>query len=592
MEWEGLLGFTETQVWEDFADSPQRKIAVERARLNKPKIITQHGRTTDSRQYHRSVIEGLDINYEWSQWVNYRNLVEVLLFTFGDDTVTGSNPYTHSYSTEVSSNSLPSFSLFLDQGIGSSPTLNVNGCKVDELVLENTSSDILRATVRGAGQTHRNLAALSLSADDCDQFGLEPFIFSDLTFSIGLNGATRSVDQSIEGLTIHIRNNLIKRIPSSNTTLVIEPIEGMTEVTGSFSMELEDWAEFDAFIANQQVDLRFLWITGIYSLTITIQNARITVHPLPEARGGSGRGVVAIEFQGLYDDNDTVTAVLITDQAENVLQSSSSSSQSSSSSSSSSLSSSSSSSSSSSLSSSSSDSTNGIYADLNGSSMYFYRNDTDFPEASITGDMTIQAWIKPDDFDAHGAIVGKWDDSGNERSYFFRHTNDNELAFRASSDGGVGVIQATTGVNLVAGVWTHVAVVYDASEGTADFYKNGSFVEQETGFPTSIADTTSPFTVGGYILTGVLTAKYDGGIYRIDIFDDKRTAGEILSSYQDPLIDLSAAGNIIGSWIFDEDAVDTFIDNEQGDAGRDLVPYNGGDTTFGNCGRIAGSIPT
>lgn len=359
-DWEGLLALAQTQVWGEFFDQPQRKIAVERARVRIPKIASRHGRVTDSRQFHRSVLEGLDVDFEWVQWVNYRNLVEVLLFTFGNDSVTGSDPFTHTYSTEVAPNSLPSFNLFLDQGI-ENITTHLSGCKVNELRLENQSSGILLATILGPGRGRNPNdnpppPPLTLTAADCEQFGLIPFIFSGLSYRQGLNGVVRAVEQNIEALTIRLRNNLIKRVPSTDTTLVIEPVEGFVEVDGSFMMEMEDFTEFDAYTAHQQLDLQAIWTSGIYSLTITIGNAKITAHPIPEARGTSGRGVVRVEFTGLIDDTDTISAVLVTDQNVVTLGSSSSSSQSSSSSSSSSNSSSCSSCCSSSSSSSSSSS--------------------------------------------------------------------------------------------------------------------------------------------------------------------------------------------------------------------------------------------
>jgi len=210
------------------------------------------------------------------------------------------------------------------------------------------------------------------------------------------------------------------------------------------------------------------------------------------------------------------------------------------------------------------------------------------------GDLTIQAWIKPDDFDAIMTIASKWASNLNRRMYRLRITTSGELDFSLSTDGTSGTITTvtTSSMDLTAGIWQHVAVVLDLSEGTADFYKNGSFIEQETGLPNSIADKTPNFMVGTWNIVTLPQEYFDGGIFRVDLFDDKRTAGEILSSYQDPQIDLSAAGNIIGSWVFGEAAAATAIDNEQGDAGRDLKPYNGGDTTFGNCGRTSGPIPT
>ena len=82
-DWEGLLALAQTQDWGEYYDQPQRKIAVERGRVRVPVTLGRHGRATGSRQYHRSILEGIDIAFEWVQWVNYMNVVEGLLFAFG-----------------------------------------------------------------------------------------------------------------------------------------------------------------------------------------------------------------------------------------------------------------------------------------------------------------------------------------------------------------------------------------------------------------------------------------------------------------------------------------------------------------------------
>jgi len=219
-------------------------------------------------------------------------------------------------------------------------------------------------------------------------------------------------------------------------------------------------------------------------------------------------------------------------------------------------------------------------ADLDGDSQFFYATDANFPESGIVGDMTIQAWIKPTNFDAERAIVGKYLTSGNNRSYIFRVNTAGELAVRISSDGIGGTNKATAGVDLVAGAWTHVAFVYDASEGTGDFYKNGAFVEQETGLPNSIADKAGNFFVGSHEDLGNPQQFWLGGTFNVAIYDDIRTAAEIRASAADWDYDHSGEGNIIGAWMFDEAAAAAAIDNTQGDAGRDLIPYDGGDVTF------------
>lgn len=225
-----------------------------------------------------------------------------------------------------------------------------------------------------------------------------------------------------------------------------------------------------------------------------------------------------------------------------------------------------------------------VYAHLNNASQCFYRNDTDFPESGITGanDFTIQGWVKHDTVSGTDVIAAKYYTVGNKRMFYFATDND-ELRIVISVDGAAATVKTTSLVNLSAGVWTHVAVVYDASEGTADFYKNGVFVEQEIGLPNSIADKDPDFSIGAFNQDA--GSYFDGSIAQVALFDDMRTAPEILASYNSPEIDLSGEGNIIAQWHFDEAGAATAIDNTQGDAGRDLKPYDGGDETYANCGR-------
>ena len=229
-----------------------------------------------------------------------------------------------------------------------------------------------------------------------------------------------------------------------------------------------------------------------------------------------------------------------------------------------------------------------VHALLDGDSQYFYRSDADFPESGITGehDLTIQGWIYCTSIGGADNIVSKYYGTGSNRMYRLER-NGSELEFGVSLDGGSGVDsyseRASTNANLEVGKWHHVAVTYDASEGSCTFYKDGiALTDNGNALKTSIADKTPDFVIGNY--QGG-TAYFAGGVYNVALFDDIRTAAEILASAEDPDIDLSGEDNIIGQWMFNDSADADYIDNTQSDAGRDLIPYDGGDVTFGECGR-------
>jgi hypothetical protein len=231
------------------------------------------------------------------------------------------------------------------------------------------------------------------------------------------------------------------------------------------------------------------------------------------------------------------------------------------------------------------------YADIDGDSQYFYRSDADFPESGIIGatDLTVQMWINTSGLDAHQGILSKWEDSLDKRMYAMELRTSGEFNFYTSSDGTAGTQRnrMSTNAGIVPGRWYHIAVAYDASEGACTFYKDGVALT-DSGAPlnTSIADKTPTFAVGQFVITRF----FSGKIFNVALFDDKRTAGEILASANDRQIDLSAEANLVGQWMFNEAANAAAIDNTQGDADRDLIPYDGGDVTFGNCGRTAGLL--
>lgn len=230
----------------------------------------------------------------------------------------------------------------------------------------------------------------------------------------------------------------------------------------------------------------------------------------------------------------------------------------------------------------------GAFAELNGSSHYFTATDAAFPAAGITGanDFTIQAFVNLSS-DSLETILAKYETTGDKRMFFFWIASAG-MHLIVSEDGLTGAPQGTSNSVIVLNSWQHVAVVYDASAGTADFYRNGAFVNQASGLDNSIADKDPDLEVGSLLFQ---SAFYSGGLLNVALFDDMRTAGEIATSAANREEDLSGAGNIIGQWLFNDAAAATAIDNNEGTAGGDLV-LNGGDTTnYGTHTRKVAPVP-
>ncbi len=221
----------------------------------------------------------------------------------------------------------------------------------------------------------------------------------------------------------------------------------------------------------------------------------------------------------------------------------------------------------------------GVFAGLSGSSRYFSRSDADFPESGITGatDFTIQMWIKPDSVSGVADLVMKAH-VGSDKFMYGLYKINASLRTRGSADGTFGNATQGDSSAVLTATWQHIAVVYDASAGTVDFYRDGVFINQDTGLQTSIADKDPAFTIGA----GSDYATYlAGDIAEVRLYDDKRTAAEILASATDLSEDASAHGNIVGQWKFNLAAAVTQIDNTQGDAGRDLDLVGGTTTNYG-----------
>lgn len=98
----------------------------------------------------------------------------------------------------------------------------------------------------------------------------------------------------------------------------------------------------------------------------------------------------------------------------------------------------------------------------------------DSPSLSITGAMTVAAWIRPTiDSTLQQGIVEKWDEPGATNGYMFRLDANENLDFSIGNAAGMnGVSTAPRAVPL--NVWTHVAGVYSQTAGTITNYVNAA----------------------------------------------------------------------------------------------------------------------
>jgi fibronectin type 3 domain-containing protein len=157
--------------------------------------------------------------------------------------------------------------------------------------------------------------------------------------------------------------------------------------------------------------------------------------------------------------------------------------------------------------------------------------------------MTLEFWVKPDassDADAYildkeGAFSVQWRETNAE--------GGEERRIDYSKDGFEGEITSDSGVP--AGVWTHVAIVFDGSQKS--IYLNGTLDQQFT-------QDESPSDSGNDLRIGSNTAGNDkffaGNVDEFRVWDDARTDSEIKDSYADHLS--ADASDLNAYWQFDE----------------------------------------
>ena len=152
------------------------------------------------------------------------------------------------------------------------------------------------------------------------------------------------------------------------------------------------------------------------------------------------------------------------------------------------------------------------------SSEYGYAADSS--GLSITSDLTVSAWIKPESVTGSTLfdIAGKWDYSGSAKESYLLAQYGTELRMYIDAAGNY---KTTSGLGLAAGTWYHIAGVYNAAAQTVTLYvnavnKSGSV----TGtIPASIGDDTDRFHIGAEDSQGTAANFFDGLIDEVKVYN-------------------------------------------------------------------------
>lgn len=189
----------------------------------------------------------------------------------------------------------------------------------------------------------------------------------------------------------------------------------------------------------------------------------------------------------------------------------------------------------------------------------------------ITGDLTIEAEILPETTPPNNGdeyvIASKSRTDGNQRGYRFYIENVSSV-FKLKLDISTDGTAVTTATVDYAGPSTpstqrqHVAVVYDASAGSAEFFINGVKTgTTQTGLATSIYNNTANFTLGAdnHGAVGAPANFFDGLLNDVRVWNVTRTEAQILANKGNELV--GNESGLVGYWKFNNDYLDTTSNN-------------------------------
>lgn len=181
----------------------------------------------------------------------------------------------------------------------------------------------------------------------------------------------------------------------------------------------------------------------------------------------------------------------------------------------------------------------------------------------ITGDITIEAWLKPE-VTTSNAIVSKYGSSGATRS-FLLYRNGSTIIFNMYNSSGSfsGTNQSHSFTN---GVWKHIALTWKASTSLTTFYINGSSIGTDTGSVNDINDSGTSFAIGANNVDVTPGFFNDGLVDDVRVWDTVRTPTEISDNYQKQLT--GSETNLQGYWRLNDNYLDQTSNN------NDLTPVN------------------
>jgi hypothetical protein len=190
----------------------------------------------------------------------------------------------------------------------------------------------------------------------------------------------------------------------------------------------------------------------------------------------------------------------------------------------------------------------------------------------LTGDMTLDFWIKPSSVSSTTVAMEKGHDPASDCSYGFGWASDGKLSFIHQNNWA-----GTSNYVMSAGTWQHVAMVRNSSARTITYYVNGliqgSFSYGGLG-PVSNSDILA---IGRRGDSSDSTYSFGGSMDEMRITGDQRSADWIATEYNNessPSTFYSVGSAQSGSGSGGSTAATLFIHHDHLGSTRLMTTYN------------------
>lgn len=255
----------------------------------------------------RTVKSKMNVSGSFKADFVWEGLEQILKHALGSVLTTGAGPYTHTYSL---STTLPvglSFFVNRDAGaIGGSSAFQYSGCKIGKMTLVQEMEMPLTIECEVLGRDRANVAAVAAvfptyDAPDYAQMTVKAINPAGANFDLPIKSLTLSVDNALHDDQYRLgeyRRAGIGRGAQRQVTLEAEA-------------EFESLTAYAYFRDLVTSDLRFVWVSGTKSLTITLP--KVTFDGEDPAAGDAGPFMLKLSTTALANasDGDELGFVLV-----------------------------------------------------------------------------------------------------------------------------------------------------------------------------------------------------------------------------------------------------------------------------------------